>query len=546
MQTPLVVAVVGVTMLVAVINHWRVEDTERVHSISIQAEQPSTPPPSPVSEVVPARSLSSEFFNANEFAGVYVYGNIYQRGGKLLTSEVGLFFGVSLPPPQTKGPITNLFSIPVLDVHSLLYVYLFRAPSRKVLIRNGDGPQLDTILHMFYTEASSVCGGAECVHGIRRVLTDCTCECDPHWSGALCSYFDCHGHGQYDPGSQQCACEPGFESATGCAARWCDGTLLYVSECPLLAASTLDSDQCHGRGVRLDGRCVCVVPGATGLFCESLCATNVMDPVACPLRLNWGHDLDPADGPTAFGVCGGGYTDNPARMRIVYLECTAADAACAATWAAEAATCCSPYVDCTVTPCSPIDLDCCARYATPVACGRAGCAWCAEGGLCAAADLALNCTQPAHLGVQGHWRAHLFACSSTTAVTASHATACDLATRDSYLALYADCSTPDCLEAARVLVNTAPWPRLQPDGYTSTGAVHVLLNSSRMAAVARGVGCDPGSQLRLVMDPTHLVPGSLGAAALWACSPHYEAAAVLALVRPTADYELSAFQVPRS
>jgi hypothetical protein len=315
--------------------------------------------------------------------------------------------------------------------------------------------------------------GIECLHGTAAFLSDCHCECEPHWTGPTCALHDCYDHGTYDPTIGVCVCNSNYDTRSFCATHQCpNGSYITAPDC--LDPASAYTPACPSRGAFFPG---CIA-----------CATPDIDTSACPLRNNWGRDLLPNATNGAFGVCGGGYTAVPDDLLISGLDCGALTTeACQDLWDDEAHICCAPGVQCAGGGCGSTDVACCAALQTDsVACMDAGCAWCSAS-VCAApdmVDLDADCSVSVTTTVDGNWQTWQYGCSQSGEI----GTVCDAASRDAYLAIYAAACggldpfdgvfvftnmTTDCLITARRDINEQTWPRLQPYGGILPGPVRL-------------------------------------------------------------------------
>lgn len=350
-----------------------------------------------------------------------------------------------------------------------------------------------------------VCG-TDCLHGTAAFLSTCQCICEPHWSGSACDIHDCYGRGFYDMAGAFCTCMQDYEPASFCATHLCpNGT--YITE-----AICTDSISALDAG--------CAEEGGVWPQCEP-CATAVIDPGACPDRINWGRDLIPDATVGYMGVCGGGYTSIPTLVILSAMSCAnESQAACQERWDLEAPICCAPGVQCTGGGCDAMDIDCCAAFQeSSAACVAAGCAWCSDT-VCAApgvVDVDTDCVVSLTSTVAGSWQAWQYTCPTGGA----SGTVCDPASRDAYLAIYAEeCGgldpfdgffaftniTTECLTMARTAINALPWPRLQPYGGLLPGPTRLR------TTLLPTIGC------AAVLDMAVSGPNIFSAPAVWRCT----------------------------
>jgi hypothetical protein len=339
------------------------------------------------------------------------------------------------------------------------------------------GQSLSLFFTSLWDQISSVCA-TTCVHGMPAFLVDCACQCEEHWAdGNDCSVHDCFDHGIFDVTTGFCVCQRAFTVESFCASQLCpNGTYTTAEDC--ITPDTV-STWCEDAGA--------VFPN-----CQITCASPIIDPVACPVRVNWGIDLLPNSSILQTGICGGGYTANPTSLMISALECDPDDmVACQEQWDAEAPFCCAPGARCTGARCDAEDSACCALLSIDrVACMQSGCAWCSDT-VCAAtglADLDVDCEVMVTTTITGNWHTWDYSC----AVDDPGNTICDTASRDTYLSIYSDeCggsdpfdgiyildnTTTECLTNARAQINMAVWPHLQPYGTILSGPVQLFAHT---------------------------------------------------------------------
>ena len=193
-----------------------------------------------------------------------------------------------------------------------------------------------------------------CVHGNLN-LTDGNCLCSPHWRGPSCDVHDCYDHGEWVLARRTCACDPPWDAHQLCATRHCvdyntTSTAVYTEQDHVACLADYNASGCGTHMMTCQGicdhdRCICYVPGSTGLTCSAMCGTPVIDGLACPGRVNWG--LSYTNNSAGIAVCGGGYDAfDSTIVTIKAVMCGPNITACLANFHLNSHLCCAPGIIC--------------------------------------------------------------------------------------------------------------------------------------------------------------------------------------------------------